>query len=365
MGVSTAIVIGEAAATDRLTRAAKREVRHMAHSISQILPKGWRAGKLSAVAFSKTPANHAHAVQFYNSESTLYSTAATFLSEGLILGQPALILATPAHRDGIVDQLYERLVDCECAIRDGDLVLLDAQATLDLFMVDDRLDAGLFHENVGRIVRQPVVTGAQLTAETFGESTAGTIGDIEVPPTKRAITVQVDQVTGVGTTIKPGDYVDMVVGIRADKFPVITTNPADNSFTVVAGINGTSVKLLLQGMQVLGTLLPPPPQNTSGQEGQPPPSGQPGTALNGQQEIVALAVDAQQAEVIKFAQLDGDISLILRSTQDFLDPTTGQPIDPPPLPDATTGVILKTLVDRYGVLPPELIETVLPAQARR
>jgi hypothetical protein len=118
-------------------------------------------------------------------------------------------------------------------------------------------------------------------------------------------------------------------------------------------------------MQVLGTLLPPPPQNTSGQEGQPPASGQPGTALNGQQEIVALAVDAQQAEVIKFAQLDGDISLILRSTQDFLDPTTGQPIDPPPLPDATTGVILKTLVDRYGVLPPELIETVLPAQARR
>jgi Flp pilus assembly protein CpaB len=218
---------------------------------------------------------------------------------------------------------------------------------------------------LGKTVRQPVSAEAQLTAETFGEATQGTIGDIEVPPTKRAITVQVDQVTGVGTTIKPGDYVDMVVGIRADKFPVITTNPADNSFTVVAGINGTSVKLLLQGMQVLGTLLPPPPQTTSGQEGQPPASGQPGTALNGQQEIVALAVDAQQAEVIKFAQLDGDISLILRSTQDFLDPTTGQPIDPPPLPDATTGVILKTLVDRYGVLPPELIETVLPAQARR
>ena len=189
--------------------------------------------------------------------------------------------------------------------------------------------------------------------------------NIEVPTGKRAMSVQVDQVSGVGTVIKTGDYVDMVVGIRADKFPVITTNPADNSFSVVAGINGTSVKLLLQGMQVLGTLLPPPPAQQQGQEGQPPPSGQPGTALTGQQEIVALAVDAQQAEVIKFAQMDGDISLILRSSGDFLDPTTGQPIDPPPLPDATTGVILKTLVDRYGVLPPELIETVLPAQARR
>ncbi len=180
----------------------------------------------------------------------------------------------------------------------------------------------------------------------------------------RAITVQVDQVTGVGTVIKTGDYVDMVVGIRADKFPVITTNPVDDTFTVVSGINGTSVKLLLQGMQVLGTLLPPPPAQAQGQEGQPA-HGETGTALTGQQEIVALSVDAQQAEVIKFAQMDGEITLILRSGDDFIDPATGQPIDPPPLPDPTTGIILKSLVDRYGVLPPELIETVLPAQARR
>ena len=106
----------------------------------------------------------------------------------------------------------------------------------------------------------------------------------------------------------------MVVGIRADKFPVITTNPADNSFTVVAGINGTSVKLLLQGMQVLGTLLPPPPAGTTARKAAAPER----TArhgADGQQEIVALAVDAQQAEVIKFAQMDGDISLILRSTR--------------------------------------------------
>jgi pilus assembly protein CpaB len=218
---------------------------------------------------------------------------------------------------------------------------------------------------LGRKVRQAVATDAQLTAETFGETGQGTILDIEVPAGKRAITVEVDQVTGVGTTIKPGDYVDMVVGITADKFPVITTNPADNSFSIVAGINGTSVKLLLQGMQVLGTLLPPPPAQAQGQEGQPPAEGESGTALTGQQEIVALSVDAQQAEVIKFAQMDGNISLILRAGDDFLDPETGLPIDPPPLPDPTTGIILKSLVDRYGVLPPELIETVLPAQARR
>ena len=81
----------------------------------------------------------------------------------------------------------------------------------------DRSATGAFGDPcqvVGQIVRQAVAKGAQLTAATFGETTTGTIGNIDVPPTKRAITVQVDQVTGVGTTIKTGDYVDMVVGIR-------------------------------------------------------------------------------------------------------------------------------------------------------
>lgn len=215
---------------------------------------------------------------------------------------------------------------------------------------------------LGKTVRSPIAANAQLTPDNFGETSQGQIFDINVPKGKRAITVQVDQVTGVGTVIKTGDYVDMVVLLPPDQFPVITANTQDNSFTVVAGLNGTSVKLLLQGMQVLGTLLPPP-QAQAQQEGQP--SAQPGTALNGQQEIVALEVDAQMAEVIKFAQVAGNISLILRSADDFIDPNTGLPLETPPLPDETTGIILKTLVDRYGVLPPELIETVLPVQPRR
>jgi pilus assembly protein CpaB len=248
---------------------------------------------------------------------------------------------------------------------------LGARITADMVTVQQKplagrdVDAfGDTSQVLGKTVREAVVANAAITARTLTGGPSGQILDIRVPPGRRAITVQVDQVTGVGTVIKTGDYVDMVVGIRADKFPVITTNPQDDTFTVVSGINGTSVKLLLQGMQVLGTLLPPAPAAAQGQEGQPA-QGETGTALTGQQEIVALSVDAQMAEVIKFAQMDGEISLILRSADDFLDPETGQPIDPPPLPDPTTGIILKSLVDRYGVLPPELIETVLPAQARR
>jgi pilus assembly protein CpaB len=245
----------------------------------------------------------------------------------------------------------------------GAKITADKVTTTDL--LPSQRSAGAYgdvSQVLGKKVRSAIVANAQLTPDNFGETSQGQIFDIEVPKGKRAITVQVDQVTGVGTVIKPGDYVDMVVLLPPDQFPVITANTQDNSFTVVAGLNGTSVKLLLQGMQVLGTLLPPPTATTT-QEGQP--SAQPGTALNGQQEIVALEVDAQMAEVIKFAQVAGNISLILRSADDFIDPTTGLPLETPPLPDETTGIILKTLVDRYGVLPPELIETVLPEQPRR
>jgi pilus assembly protein CpaB len=227
---------------------------------------------------------------------------------------------------------------------------------------------------IGQIVRQPVTAGQAITARTLsGGANPGEILDIQVPAGKRAMTVQVDQVTGVGTVIKTGDYVDMVVAVPKDNFPVVAVNPTARSYTILyqegTGIYGTSVKVLLQGMQVLGTLLPPPPATTQEQQQQQgqQQNTQTGTALNGQQEIVALAVDAQQAEVIKFAQMlnrEDAISLILRSPDDFIDPTTGKPYETPKPPDATTGIILKGLIDRYGVLPPELVETTLPAGAR-
>jgi pilus assembly protein CpaB len=217
---------------------------------------------------------------------------------------------------------------------------------------------------VGKIVRQPVVTGAAITARTLTGGQQGQVLDIECPATMRCIAVQVDQVTGVGTVIKTGDYVDLIMALQADKFPVITADEESNTFTVVAGLNSTSVKLVLQGMQVLGTLLPPAAttaQPAPAASGAPP--AQAGTALTGQQEVVILSVDAQQAEIIKFAQLDSPLfSLVLRSPKDFIDPETNLPFENGPIPDATTGVILKTLVDNYGVLPPELIEAILPAQ---
>jgi pilus assembly protein CpaB len=216
---------------------------------------------------------------------------------------------------------------------------------------------------VGQVARAPIATGGQVTSQAINPP-QGVITNIDCPVTLRCMAVQVDQVSGVGTVIKTGDYVDMVIGIAADKFPVITVNPTDDSIQVLAGLNNTSVKLLLQGLQVMGTLLPPaaPPATTGGATPPPSTGGGP-TTLNGQSQIVILAVTAQQSEVVKFAQLDGTVTLALRSIDDFVDPATGQPL--PPTSAETTGVILKTLVDSYGVLPPEVVQTVTPQATRR
>ncbi|MFL5681318.1 MAG: Flp pilus assembly protein CpaB [Chloroflexota bacterium] len=212
---------------------------------------------------------------------------------------------------------------------------------------------------LGKVAAKDIAQGKQLTGDDFDRGAGVT--QLTVPAGMRAIAVTVDQGSGVGTVIRTGDYVDLLVGITGDKFPVITLNPVDDSFTVVSGINATSAKLLIQGMQVIGTLLPPPTTTAQNTSASPAPGSQPSTTLNGQSEIVILAVDAQQAEVIKFAQIDGSISLVLRSPKDFRD-DAGNPI--PATPNGTTGITLRVLVDTYRVLIPQLVETNIPTQAK-
>jgi hypothetical protein len=94
---------------------------------------------------------HHHSVKFYGNSNSLVTTVAGFLSEGLVTGQPALIIATPVHRALILDQLAARLIDVERAKASGDLLALDAREVLDGFMVDGMPDSDAFDVNVGRV----------------------------------------------------------------------------------------------------------------------------------------------------------------------------------------------------------------------
>lgn len=211
----------------------------------------------------------------------------------------------------------------------------------------------------GLVVRKDVHAGDVLVEDDFSGNGLATSVQIEknLKAGFRAMTVQVDQVTGVGTLIQAGDYVDVVLSMEnADnKFPVDVEqaptregNPLTTvrHFATINGVlNSTSVKVLVQNVQVLGTLLPPPTaSNNQAAQASPGTQANAGTALNGQQEIVVLALTPQQVELVRFTQLDGNLSLVLRSTADQQAP-----------PDITSGITLRMLVDKYGVLVPRII----------
>ena len=110
-----------------------------------------------------------HAVQFYGTDQSLFSTVAAFLAEGFVSGQPAIVVATRTHSAGIVEHLCSRLIDCDRAVRNGDLVMLDAGATLDLFMVGETPAPDLFERNVGRLVDQAINGRKRTVLRVYGE----------------------------------------------------------------------------------------------------------------------------------------------------------------------------------------------------
>ena len=89
---------------------------------------------------------------------------------------------------------------------------------------------------VGKTVRTEVKAGARLSPADF-QAGAGGGQDVAhlLDPGLRAIAVQVDQGSGVGTLINVGDRVDLVVGFTgADKFPLVTVEPTTRTLTTVA-----------------------------------------------------------------------------------------------------------------------------------
>lgn len=212
-------------------------------------------------------------------------------------------------------------------------------------------------EVIGRTVTAPLTRGQMLDATSFSTSTV-TFDPNVIDPGKGAIAVQVDQVTGVGTLIKPGDRVDVVLSMEEDqsaKNPIVVEKAptkegqppttVHNFATVDDLLNNTTVKVLVQNLRVVGSLLPPPPS----QEGVQNQGTTNNPSLNGQSQLVLLEVTPQQAELIRFTQLDGNLSLVLRT-----------PADKDAAPVKTSGITLRQLVDQYGVLPPKIILTEQP-----
>lgn len=95
---------------------------------------------------------HSHFVEFYETEAFLVDSVRNFLAPGLVTGDPAIVVATGAHRDSFEHALMEAGIELHEAHRCGRYITLDASEALATFMVDGMPDAARFRVAIGRLV---------------------------------------------------------------------------------------------------------------------------------------------------------------------------------------------------------------------
>jgi len=188
-----------------------------------------------------------------------------------------------------------------------------------------------------------------------------------IAPGKVAITMEVDQVNGVGTLVVPGDHVDIILSIWVDQLH-ITNSEASKKWTIeLPGTTQVTTKMVIQNRKVLATLLQaaePTPNNNPNNGGSPTPKPQSTAEVvtnSGSHMIVMLEVQPDEAEVIRWAQREEKtdpqnyitLGLALRSDKDNDAPNV-----------TTPGITFKQLVTIYSVLPPDP-RAIIPADLAR
>ncbi len=98
---------------------------------------------LTATPQPATASSHAHTVGFYESDRFLVELVADFLGPALEHDETAFVIASTEHHRRFIDALRPRYPDIEVAQRDGQLVLVDAHATLQALMSGGESGNGL------------------------------------------------------------------------------------------------------------------------------------------------------------------------------------------------------------------------------
>jgi pilus assembly protein CpaB len=194
-------------------------------------------------------------------------------------------------------------------------------------------------ELVGSVIRRTVPAGHVLRTTDF-EAGVGPQADISasLSPGLRAMAVALDRVSGVGFLLQPGDYVDVILTMGDSDTPVAIPNPlypgeSSEPFILLDDwTNNTSVKVLVQNVQVVAVLAPPTGDSTNDMAAAAP---------DDQPLVAVIAVAPDQVELVRYAQQTGFVSLAMRSPQDR---TSGTVVTP--------GVTLRELIEQHGVLPP-------------
>jgi CheY-like chemotaxis protein len=93
-----------------------------------------------------------HEVLFYSGDTVLLDSVTRFIATALKADNAAIVLATKAHRDSLLQRLKAEGVDTDGALHRGTYVSLDAADTLSAIMVNDLPDRVRFFAGIGGFI---------------------------------------------------------------------------------------------------------------------------------------------------------------------------------------------------------------------
>jgi Flp pilus assembly protein CpaB len=208
----------------------------------------------------------------------------------------------------------------------------------------------------------PIPAGSQVTSEAIGLTGIGGPNiAAQLEAGEKAVTFQVDRVTGVDFLVKPGDTIDIVLTAQVDVLQETADSAANPDeaapprFEVVTGLeNQRTVKAILQDKRVVyvsQTRAQPPEMVDTDGDGEPD-TEQAAPAIDS--VIIVFAGTNQDAEVIKYAQDNltevGALTAVIRHADD--DEV-----------EETLGITIDQLVDEYGLRIPGIVESLTEGEA--
>jgi CheY-like chemotaxis protein len=110
----------------------------------QFVSSGLRSRTIRKTSFvlpQKVESVYGHQVASYRDDASFVTDFARFIEAALKIGNPAIVIATEPHREGLQEVLQRRNCDIGAAIREKRYIALDANETLSTFMVDGWPDA--------------------------------------------------------------------------------------------------------------------------------------------------------------------------------------------------------------------------------
>ncbi len=111
-----------------------------------------------------------HVLQIYENDKIFLDSLEGFVGSGLLAGDGVIIIATAAHRAALEARMEKQGFDMSALTANSQFIALDAQETLNKFMVNNWPDEKLFFKLINSLLERMLLLNGKVRA--FGEMVA-------------------------------------------------------------------------------------------------------------------------------------------------------------------------------------------------